>query len=53
MKAPTTLAPLLLGAWLILWGILNAPFVHLSFSYSADVLAGLAIAAGVVTLIRR
>jgi hypothetical protein len=47
------LGMILLAIWLILFGILTAPFLHLSFSHSGDVLAILAIVAGVVLLIQR
>ncbi len=53
MKSPTTLAPLVLGVWLILWGLLTAPFLRLSFAYSGDLLAVLGIVAGVLVLLRR
>lgn len=53
MKLPKNLGMILLAVWLILFGILTAPFLKFSFAYSADVLAVLAIAAGVVLLLRR
>jgi hypothetical protein len=42
-----------LAAWLILFGLLTAPFLRISFAHSGDVLALLAIAAGVLLLMRR
>ena len=43
----------LLAAWLILFGVLTAPFLNLGFAHSGDILALLAIAAGVVLLLQR
>ena len=53
MKAPKDLGMILLAAWLILFGLLTAPFLRVSFAHSGDVLAVLAIAAGVVLLMKR
>ena len=53
MKLPTNLGMILLAAWLILFGILTAPFLRFSFAYSGDLLAVLAIAAGVLLLMQR
>ena len=53
MKTPSNLGPILLGAWLILWGLLTAPFLKFHFDHSGDLLAVLAIAAGVVVILRR
>lgn len=53
MKLPKNLGMLLLAAWLILFGILTAPVLKVSFVYSGDLLAVLAIAAGVVLLMKR
>lgn len=53
MKLPKGLGMILVAVWLILFGILSAPFLKFSFAYSGDVLAVLAIAAGVVLLLRR
>jgi hypothetical protein len=53
MKLPKNLGLILLAVWLILFGILTAPFLKFSFAYSGDVLAILAIAAGVLLLSRR
>jgi hypothetical protein len=53
MKMPKNLVTIVLAAWLILFGILTAPFLKFSFAYSTDLLAILAIAAGVLLLLRR
>jgi hypothetical protein len=53
MKAPKDLGMILLAAWLILFGVLTAPFLRVSFAHSGDVLALLAIAAGVLLLMKR
>ena len=43
----------LLAIWLILFGVLTAPFLKISFNHSGDILAVLAIAAGVLLLKNR
>jgi hypothetical protein len=53
MKAPKDLGMILLAAWMILFGLLNAPFIRVSFAHSGDVLAVLAIVAGVLLLMKR
>jgi hypothetical protein len=53
MKLPRNIGMILLAAWLILFGLLTAPFLKLSFAHSGDLLALLAIAAGAVLLLRR
>ena len=53
MKLPANLGMILLAVWPILFGILTAPFLKVSFAYSGDLLALLAIAAGVVLLLKR
>jgi hypothetical protein len=53
MKMPKSLGMILLAVWLILFGLLTAPILQLSFAHSANLLAGLAIAVGVVLLIQR
>jgi hypothetical protein len=53
MKAPKDLGMMVLAAWLILFGVLTAPFLKVSFSHSGDVLAVLAIVAGVLLFMRR
>jgi hypothetical protein len=52
MKTPKNLGTILMAVWLILYGILTAPFLKFSNPYGADVLAVLAIAAGVLLLRR-
>jgi hypothetical protein len=53
MKMPKNLGMLLLAIWLILFGLLTAPFLSLSFAHSGDLLAVLAIAAGVLLFLQR
>lgn len=53
MKIIPNLGLILLGAWLILFGVLSAPFLSVRFSNSADVLAILAIVTGAVLIWRR
>ena len=53
MKAPKELGMMVLAAWLILFGVLTAPFLKISFAYSGDLLAVLAIAAGILLFMRR
>lgn len=53
MKLPKNLGMILLAVWLVLFGVLTAPFLKLSFAYSGDLLAVLAIATGVLLLVRR
>ncbi len=53
MKAPKDLAMIVLAAWLALYGVLTAPFLKVSFAYSGDLLAVLAIVAGVLLFMRR
>src|SRR5438067_12742109 len=53
MKLPVNLGMILLGVWLILFGLLSNSFRQISFSHSGDVLAVLAIVVGVVLLLRR
>jgi hypothetical protein len=50
MKLPKNLGMFLLAIWLIVWGLLTAPFLNISFNHSADLLALLAIVAGVLLL---
>ena len=51
MKLPRNLGMMLLAVWLILTGIF--PLLNVSFAYSAQLLAVLAIAAGVLLLVQR
>jgi hypothetical protein len=53
MKLPRNLGMLLLAVWLILFGVLTAPFLKVSFAYSGDLLAVLAVVAGVFLLLQR
>ena len=53
MRMPKSLGMILVAVWLILYGVLTAPFLKFSFAYSADLLAVLAVAAGVLLLLRR
>jgi hypothetical protein len=53
MRAPKDLGMTLLAAWLILFGLLTAPFLRVSFAHSGDVLAVLAVAAGILLLMKR
>jgi len=51
MKLPRNLGTFLLGIWLILTGLI--PLLHLSFSGLGTLMAGLAIAAGVLLVVGR
>jgi hypothetical protein len=53
MKKPKDLGMIVLAAWLILFGLLTAPFLKISFAHSGDVLSVLAIATGVLLFMRR
>lgn len=53
MKVPKNLGMLLLAVWLILFGLLTAPFLKFNFTYSGDLLAVLAIVVGVLLLLKR
>jgi hypothetical protein len=53
MTLPKNLGMLLLAVWLILFGVLSAPFLGVSFARSGDVLAVLAIVTGVFLLRQR
>ena len=53
VKMPKNLGMLLLAVWLILFGVLTAPFLKVSFAHSGDLLAILGIAAGVLLLLQR
>ncbi|WP_406698038.1 hypothetical protein V5E97_04210 [Singulisphaera sp. Ch08] len=53
MKTPKDLGMTVLAVWLILYGILSLPFLRISFAFSGDLLALLAIAAGVLLLMKR
>jgi hypothetical protein len=51
MKITKNLGMLLLAIWLILTGLLS--LVNLSFPFQGEILALLALAAGVILLLRR
>jgi hypothetical protein len=53
MKLPPNLGMLLLAVWLILFGLLTASFLRLSFPHGGDVLALLAIIIGILLLLKR
>jgi hypothetical protein len=53
MNLSKSLGMILLAVWLILYGVLSNTFFNVSFTYSGDVLAILAIVTGVVLLVRR
>lgn len=53
MKMPKNMGMLLLAVWLILFGLLTASFLNFRFSHSGDILAVLAIIAGVLLLLQR
>ena len=53
MKMPKNLGMLLLAVWLILFGLLTASFLHFEVAHSRDLLAVLAIVAGVLLLLQR
>ncbi|HJZ94293.1 MAG TPA: hypothetical protein VKE40_25735 [Gemmataceae bacterium] len=53
MKAPKNWGMVLLAVWLILFGLLTAPFLKFNFEYRGDLLAVLAIAVGVLLLLQR
>ena len=53
MKLPKNLGIILLAVWLILYGVLTAPFFKIDFTYSHHVLAILAVVAGVLLLLQR
>ena len=53
MKMPKNLGNALMAVWFILFGILTAPILKFNFAYSTDILAVLAIATGVVLLLRQ
>jgi hypothetical protein len=53
VKMPKNLGMLSLAIWLILFGVLTAPFLSLSFAHSGDLLAVLGIVVGVLLLLQR
>jgi hypothetical protein len=53
MKRPGNLGMLVLAIWLILYGVLTAPFLKIGFNHSGDILAVLAIVAGALLIRNR
>lgn len=53
LKIPKNLGMLLLAIWLILFGLLTAPFLKFTIAYSGDLLAILGIGTGVLLLLKR
>ena len=53
MKMPPQLGMLLLGIWLIVYGLLTNSILHISFTHSGDVMAIFAIVVGVLLLLHR
>lgn len=53
MKYPKELGMTVLAVWLILHGLQSASLFKLSFAFSSDLSALLAIAAGVLLLMKR
>ena len=53
MKLPKNLGMLLLAVWLIMFGVLTAPFLKFGFAHSGDLLAVLAVVVGVLLLLQR
>jgi len=53
VKLPKNLGMLLLAVWLIMFGVLTAPFLKFGFAHSGDLLAVLAVVVGVLLLLQR
>jgi hypothetical protein len=53
MKTPPGLGMMLLAIWLIAFGLLSMPSLHLNFEHSGDLLAIFAIVVGVLLLLKR
>jgi hypothetical protein len=53
MKIPKNLGMILVAIWLIAFGLLTNSFLKISFSHSGDVLAILAIVAGILLFMAR
>jgi hypothetical protein len=53
MKLPKNVGMLLLAVWLIVYGVLTAPFLHVSVAHGGDILAVLAIVTGVLLVLQR
>jgi hypothetical protein len=52
MRMPKNIDKIIMAIWFILFGVLTAPFLKISFAYSGDVLAVLAILLGILLLLR-
>jgi len=53
MRTPKQLGTLLLGIWLILFGVLTQHIYPIAFRHSRDLLAVIAIVVGVICVARR
>ena len=53
MRVPKNLGRILLAVWFILFGLLTQSFLKFDFAHSTNLLAVLAIAAGVLLLMQR
>jgi hypothetical protein len=53
MKLPNNAGMTLLAIWLVLYGLLMAPFLRFSFAYSGNLLAVLAVITGILLFLRR
>ena len=53
MRMPRNLGMMLLAAFLILFGVLTNSFLKIEFSYARDILAILAVVAGVLLFMQR
>jgi uncharacterized membrane protein HdeD (DUF308 family) len=53
MRRPRSWGVLLLAIWLIVWGLLTAPFLQFSFAYKGELLAAFAIVVGVFLILDR
>jgi hypothetical protein len=53
VRLPKNVGRVLLALWLVLFGVLTAPFLRFSFPYSGDLLAVLAILTGVLLFLDR
>jgi hypothetical protein len=52
MKMPRNVEKIIMAIWFILFGILKAPFLSVSFAHSDDVLAALAVIVGIILLVQ-
>jgi len=53
VRTPRNLGRILLAVWFVLYGLLMASFLHLSFAHAGDVLAVLAVVVGVLIFLER